>query len=61
LNISPQNATLAAVSRRANAGRRSRMRMNTPGGEVAHAELEIGGRIVMLADRLPVYPVADNF
>jgi PhnB protein len=30
--------------------------MDTPGGEVAHAELEIGGRIVMLADRLPIYP-----
>jgi PhnB protein len=23
---------------------------------VAHAELEIGGRVVMLADRLPIYP-----
>ena len=30
--------------------------MNTPGGDVAHAELEIGGGVVMLADRLPIYP-----
>jgi len=36
-------------------GARERLRMNTPGGEVAHAEIEIGGRIVMLADRLPIY------
>jgi PhnB protein len=35
---------------------RERVRMNTPDGEAAHAELEIGGRIVMLADRLPIYP-----
>jgi PhnB protein len=37
-------------------GARERMRMNTHGGEFAHAELEIGGRVVMLADRLPIYP-----
>jgi PhnB protein len=37
-------------------GARERMRMNTPGGDVAHAELEIGGGVVMLADRLPIYP-----
>jgi PhnB protein len=37
-------------------GARERMRMNTPDDEIAHAELEIGGRIVMVADRLPIYP-----
>jgi PhnB protein len=37
-------------------GARERLRMNTSAGEVAHAELEIGGRVVMLADRLSIYP-----
>jgi PhnB protein len=37
-------------------GARERMRMNTPGGEVAHAELEIRGSIMMLADPLPTFP-----
>jgi len=30
-----------------------RVRMNAPGGKIGHAELDIGGSIVMLADAFP--------
>jgi len=34
-------------------GAREQGRMNLPNGKIAHAELEIGGAIVMLADSFP--------
>jgi PhnB protein len=34
-------------------GARERMRMAAPGGKVGHAEIEIGGSCVMLADEYP--------
>ena len=34
-------------------GARERARMEGPGGTIAHAELEIGGSVVMLADPFP--------
>ena len=34
-------------------GARERMRMAMPGGRVGHAELDIGGSVVMLADEFP--------
>jgi len=34
-------------------GARERMRLEMPGGKVGHAELEIGGAVVMLADPWP--------
>ena len=34
-------------------GARERMRMPAPGGKVGHAEIEIGGSCVMLADEYP--------
>jgi PhnB protein len=36
-------------------GARERMRMSTPDGKVAHAEIELAGSILMLADPLPQY------
>jgi PhnB protein len=34
-------------------GARERMRMAAPGGKVGHAEIEIGGSCIMLADEYP--------
>jgi PhnB protein len=34
-------------------GAAERMRMDTPGGKIGHAELLIGGSLVMLADEMP--------
>lgn len=34
-------------------GATERMRMDAPGGKVGHAELEIGGSVIMLADEFP--------
>lgn len=34
-------------------GAKERMRMAAPGGKVGHAELELGGSIIMLADEFP--------
>jgi PhnB protein len=34
-------------------GAQERMRMDGPGGTIAHAELEVGGAIVMLSDPFP--------
>jgi PhnB protein len=34
-------------------GATERMRMDAPGGRIGHAELEIGGSVVMLADENP--------
>jgi PhnB protein len=34
-------------------GARERMRMPAPGGKVGHAEIEIGGSCIMLADEYP--------
>ena len=34
-------------------GATERMRMSAPGGKVGHAEMEIGGNVVMLADEHP--------
>jgi len=34
-------------------GAKERMRMNGPGGTIAHAELEIGDSVIMLADESP--------
>jgi PhnB protein len=34
-------------------GATERMRMGGPGGKVAHAELELGDSLVMLADEFP--------
>ena len=34
-------------------GAKERMRMDAPGGKVAHAELEIGDSLIMLADPFP--------
>jgi PhnB protein len=34
-------------------GANERMRMPAPGGRVGHAELEIGGSVIMLADEFP--------
>ena len=36
-------------------GARERMRMPTPNGRIAHAEIELAGSVVMLADPLPQY------
>jgi PhnB protein len=36
-------------------GARERMRMQTPDGRIAHAEIELAGYVVMLADPLPQY------
>ena len=36
-------------------GAKERVRMAAPGGRIGHAELEIGGAIVMLADALPQF------
>jgi PhnB protein len=36
-------------------GARERMRMPTPDGGIAHAEIELAGSVVMLADPLPQY------
>src|SRR5262245_31826095 len=34
-------------------GARERMRLGMPGGKIGHAEIEIGGSVVMLADEFP--------
>ena len=34
-------------------GARERMRLPAPGGKIGHAEIEIGGSVVMLADPWP--------
>ncbi len=34
-------------------GAKERMRMGSPGGKVGHAEIEIGGSVIMLADEHP--------
>lgn len=34
---------------------RERMRMPKPGGKIGHAEIEIGGSVIMLADENPEY------
>jgi len=34
-------------------GAKERMRMGGPGGKVAHAELEVGDSVIMLADEFP--------
>lgn len=34
-------------------GATERMRMSSPGGGIAHAELQIGGSVIMLADESP--------
>ena len=34
-------------------GARPRMRLDGPGGKIGHAELEIGGSVIMLADEHP--------
>ena len=34
-------------------GAKERMRMETPGGKIGHAEIEIGDSLVMLADAFP--------
>src|SRR5205807_1850585 len=34
-------------------GAKERMRMDAPGGKIGHAELEIGGSLLMLADTFP--------
>jgi PhnB protein len=34
-------------------GAKERMRMDAPGGKVAHAELEVGDSVVMLSDPMP--------
>lgn len=34
-------------------GARERMRMAAPGGKIAHAELELGNSVIMLADEFP--------
>jgi PhnB protein len=36
-------------------GAKERGRMDTPGGKIGHAELEIGDSLVMLADALPQF------
>ena len=36
-------------------GARERMRMPTPNGRIAHAEIELAGSVVMPADPLPQY------
>jgi PhnB protein len=36
-------------------GARERVRMDAPGGKIGHAELEIGGSLVMLSDALPQF------
>jgi PhnB protein len=36
-------------------GARERMRMPTPDGRIAHAEIELAGSVVMPADPLPQY------
>jgi PhnB protein len=36
-------------------GAKERSRMEAPGGKIGHAELEIGGAVVMLADALPQF------
>ena len=34
-------------------GAKERVRMEAPGGKIGHAELEIGGSVIMLADTFP--------
>jgi PhnB protein len=34
-------------------GAKERMRLGAPGGRISHAEIEIGGSVVMLADEFP--------
>lgn len=34
-------------------GASERMRMEAPGGEIAHAEIEIGGSVIMIGDEMP--------
>jgi PhnB protein len=34
-------------------GAKERMRLDAPGGKIGHAELEIGGSLIMLADEFP--------
>ena len=36
-------------------GAKERVRMDAPGGKIGHAELEIGGSLVMLSDALPQF------
>lgn len=38
-------------------GAKEKTRLNEPGGKVAHAEIVIGGAVVMLADEYPDYGV----
>jgi PhnB protein len=37
-------------------GAKERMRMAMPDGKIGHAEIEIGGSVVMLADAMPDFP-----
>ncbi len=42
-------------------GAKERMRMEAPGGKVGHAELDIGGCVIMLADEHPEMGVKGPF
>jgi len=42
-------------------GARERMRMPMPGGKVAHAELEVGDSVIMVADAMQGFPARPSY
>jgi PhnB protein len=51
--LAVENAAEAIDFYKAAFGAKERMRMDAPGGKIAHAELEIGDSLIMLSDPFP--------
>ena len=57
VSLAVENAAAAIDFYKRAFGATERMRMGGPGGTIAHAELEIGNSVVMLADPFPISTV----